>query len=110
MFRRSNHISVQVRADELETAVQHYKDLFRLQEIGREAGSVELKGSNFTIWIDAAEKPVVLQEFVTGDADEARRAVERSGGTVTGESPFGFYVTDPYGMSYHVYIEDEAET
>ena len=111
MFRRSRHISVEVLPDQLEEAVSHYKGLFGIVEENRTDDGVELAGSNFTIWIDVAKgRPQVTQEWVTTDGDAARTAVENSGGRITGESHCGFYVQDPYGMSYHVYVEDEAET
>ena len=96
---------------QLDEAVRHYQGLFGLEEKSRGKDGVELRGSNFTIWIDEdGARPPVRQEFVAQDAAEARRAVESSGGTVTGDTHSGFHVLDPYGLCYHVFIDDEPES
>lgn|GEM_PF-5838680 len=111
MFRRSRHISIEVTTDQLDDAVQHYKKLFGIEQENRTSDGVELTGCNFTLWLDVAQdKPQILHEWVTTDGVGARVAVQNSGATITGESHCGFYVSDPYGMAYHVYVEDEAET
>jgi catechol 2,3-dioxygenase-like lactoylglutathione lyase family enzyme len=111
MFRRSRHIAISVMPDQVEEAVAHYRSLFGLEEASRTEDSIELVGTNWTLLIDRTDKdPGVLHEWVTNDGAAARRAVENSTATITGESHCGFYVRDPYGMTYHVFIDDEAET
>jgi hypothetical protein len=109
MFRRSSHIAIAVPTEDVEGAVAHYKGLFGLEEKSRSEDGIELSGNNFTIWVDRAQgKQTVLQEWVVKDRAAARAAVLASGATITGESSCGFYVSDPYGMTYHVYFDDEA--
>ena len=111
MFRRSRHIAISVLPGQVDAAVAHYKALFGLEEGSRSDESIELTGSNFTLWIDRTDKgPGVMQEWVTNDGPGARQAVEASGATITGDSHCGFYVRDAFGMNYHVFVDDEAET
>lgn len=94
----------------MEEAIQHYCSAFGIEEVRREQGGVELVGTNFSLWLDVADgRPLVMQEWVTNDGDEARKRIVNAGGTVTSESSSGFYVTDPYGMTYHVFVADEPE-
>jgi hypothetical protein len=110
MFRRSRHIAIRVEPGQVEEAVAHYKALFGLHEESRIDGSVELVGSNFTISVDLSYGETgVLQEWVTNEPEAARRAVLASGATIVGDSLFGFYVRDGYGLHYHVFVEDEPE-
>jgi catechol 2,3-dioxygenase-like lactoylglutathione lyase family enzyme len=103
---RSSHIAVRVPADELDAAVAHYKALLGVEEKSREGGEVELVGPNFILWVDGREgSGPMLQEFNATDAAAARAAVERSQAKIVGESSSGFYVQDPYGSNFHVYIE-----
>lgn len=111
MFRRSRHISISVLPDQVDGAVSHYRSLFGLEEASRTEDSIELVGSNFTLWIDRTDKaPGVQHEWVTNDGPAARAAVEASGATITGDSHCGFYVKDNYGLSYHVFVDDDPES
>lgn len=95
---------------QFEEAVRHYKTVLDTKEATRTDDSVELKGPNFTIYVEKSTGPVsVLHEWVTCDGEAARQAHLAAGSTITGESHSGFYVRDPYGMSYHVFVEEEPE-
>jgi catechol 2,3-dioxygenase-like lactoylglutathione lyase family enzyme len=107
MFRRSSHISVQVPADRFEQAVDYYQTTFHLRLGKREPGSAELRGDNFTIWVDVGS-PDAVQEFVVKDGAAARRLLEAGGATILDETSCGFHVRDPFGLRYHVYVEDES--
>jgi catechol 2,3-dioxygenase-like lactoylglutathione lyase family enzyme len=104
MFTRSSHISIQLPADRFEQAVAYYRDTFGLTEGKREEGSAEMRGENFTIWVDVAE-PDAVQEFNVKDGAAARAALLAGGATILSETEFGFHVRDPYGLRYHVWIE-----
>jgi len=107
MFRRSSHISIQVSPERIESATDYYKRTFDLVEGKREAGSVELQGPNFTIWVDEGN-PDAIQEFVVSDGSKAREALCDAGAEILGDTSCGFHVRDPYGLRYHVYIETES--
>ena len=109
MFRRSSNIAVSVPSEKVSEAVNHYIKLFGLKEKSRSEDSVELVGIDFTIWVDVAkETPQVLQEFSVRDGSEARAIIESTQSEITGESPCGFYVRDPYGLQFHVLVEPEG--
>ena len=104
-------MSICVTSEELEEAISHYCGLFGIDVVNRTDDGVELCGSNFTLWLEVGVGGRrVLQEWVTTDGDQARLAIQGSGSTILGDSKSGFYVTDPYGLSYHVFVDDDAET
>lgn len=110
MYRRSGDIAIYVAPDRFEEAIVHYKTLFRVAEGDRSDDAVELRGTNFTIWIEKARGSTgVYHEWFTCDGAEARRLHETSGATITGSSSSGFYVEDQFGLSYHVFVEEEPE-
>ena len=102
-MRRSSHIAVKVKQESLEAAVQFYKSMIGVEETGRSECEVELKGSNFILYISTSEAPLVLQEFVATDPGELKARFEAAGCRTFDESEYGFHVSDPYGMSYHVW-------
>lgn len=107
-FKRSSHVAVHVAPERIEEAVAHYVGLLGVSEKSRSDEGIELVGPNFTIWIDKADGgPAVLQEFTVYDGPGARAAVEASGAKVIGETEYGFFVADPFGMAYHVYVESK---
>ena len=105
-FRRSSHVAVHVAPERIEEAVAHYKELLGVAEKSRSDEGIELVGPNFTIWIDKIDAgPAVLQEFAVTDGPAARAKVNASGAKIIGETKYGFFVEDPFGLAYHVYIE-----
>ncbi|MBS1723298.1 MAG: hypothetical protein JSS66_10135 [Armatimonadetes bacterium] len=110
MLRRSSHIAIRVRPEQLEAAVAHYKAALGVVEKSRTDGEVELTGDNFTLWVGSdALGSGAIHEFLCNDSTEARGRIESAGGVVIGESPHGFYVRDPYGLNYHVFVEEDVE-
>jgi hypothetical protein len=105
-MRRSAHIAVYVPIGRREEAANHYKDLFGLEEKGRNEESVELEGPNFMLFVEESPNPVVLQEFVD-ESPNARSRFERAGCQIFGEWDGGFHVRDPYGMSFHVWTQKD---
>ena len=103
---RSSHIAVRVPANRLEEAVRYYSKLLGAKETKRDGGEVELTGENFFLYIEPGES-VVLQEFATKEGESARSKFEAAGCTVFDESEHGFHVTDPFGMSYHIWLEKD---
>lgn len=104
---RSSHIAIRVPSERLEDAVAHYKTLLGVSETARKPDGVELTGHNFMLYVEPGE-PVVLQEFVTNEGADVRSKFEAAGCRIFDVSEFGFHVSDPYGLSYHVWIEKEA--
>jgi hypothetical protein len=108
-MRRSEHVAVVVPSEKVEAAILHYKTTLGVVEQSRSADGVELKGENFTLWIDATEdEPVVLQEFVPADPVASRALHESQGCEIYGESELGFHVRDPYGLRYHVWTKADT--
>ena len=103
---RSSHIAIVVPPDRVDEAVAHYKTLLGVTETKRSPEGVELSGPNFMLYVEPGDKPVVLQEFVTTEGAGVRSKFEAAGCQVFGESSAGFHVTDPFGLSYHVWLEE----
>lgn len=105
-MKRSEHVAIRVPKDLVEQAVNHYTVTLGIVEKSRSADGIELKGENFTLWIDATEDaPVVLQEFVPADPAATRTLHEAHGCEIYEESAVGFHVRDPYGLHYHVWTK-----
>ncbi|MBV6457842.1 MAG: hypothetical protein HONBIEJF_00962 [Fimbriimonadaceae bacterium] len=84
----------------------HYVSLLGVRETGRDDGHVELSGENFLIYVVSHDHPVVVQEFVSPTRAGARARFEAMGCRIFDESTEGFHVTDPFGMSFHVFFAD----
>jgi hypothetical protein len=108
-MRRSSHIAIRVAPERVEEAVSHYKAALGVIEKSRNEQGVELRGPDFTLWIDRAEQtPLVLQEFVAEGGDSVKDRLQSLGCVVFDEGKDGFHVRDPFGMNYHVWIESPA--
>jgi len=103
---RSSHIAVVVPVGRVDEAVEHYKNLLDLEETKRTSEGVELSGPNFTLYVEPGENPIVLQEFISKDGAGVRSKFESAGCRVFGESDVGFHVIDPYGLNYHVWLDE----
>jgi len=103
---RSSHIAVVVSKERLDEAVEHYKNLLNVIETKRDTEGVELAGENFMLFVEPGESPIVLQEFISQEKAGVRSKFESAGCKVFGESEVGFHVIDPYGMNYHVWLDE----
>jgi hypothetical protein len=107
-MKRSEHVAIRVPKDLVEQAVDHYTVTLGVVEKSRSSDGIELKGENFTLWIDASEgEHVVLQEFVSADPAASRALLEAQGCEIYDESVVGFHVRDPYGLHYHVWTKTD---
>jgi catechol 2,3-dioxygenase-like lactoylglutathione lyase family enzyme len=107
-MKRSSHIAIMVPADKVEQAAAYYRNVLGAEEQSRKDSGIELAGPNFMLYVEPSDRPVVLQEFVSADGPSARDRFAAAGCTIFDESEFGFHVTDPYGMSYHIWVEKNA--
>lgn len=105
-MRRSNHIAIHVPEDQVEAAVAHYIAVLGASEKSRSEEGIELEGANFTLWLMGSDEPEVYQEFVTKDRPGAQRLIAEHGLQVAEETPYGVMVRDPYGLKYHIFIEE----
>ena len=75
-----------------------------------EDGQIGLVGENFTIWIDPEESNgYPMQEFAGSGASVDKQRFLDMGCDVYEESKFGFHVRDPFGMVYHVWVENDEK-
>lgn len=105
-MKRSAHLAIRVRPDQVESAVSFYKSAFGLEENSRTKEGAELTGPNLFLYVEPDSIPVVLQEFIA-EGPDVRSRFEQAGCRIFEESEFGFHVTDPYGMSYHIWTAKE---
>ncbi len=106
--KRSTHIALTISSERLDEAARYYVETMGLTKGESSPKAIELKGDNFTLWLDAGrEQGPVLQEFTLPAAEKetARRRLAASGAEILGDSEHGFYLRDPYGLAYHVFLE-----
>lgn len=106
-MRRTSHIAVRVTPEQVENAVSHYNSLLGTVRKDSTDGQVGLVGENFTIWIDSSDSnDDPMQEFAgSGSAVEKQRFID-AGCEIFDESKQGFHVRDPFGLVYHVWVEN----
>lgn len=105
-MKRSAHVAVRVLPAQLEAAVAFYKSTLGLTEGSQTKEGVELTGPNLFLYIEPDPNPIVLQEFIA-ETPDVRKRFEDAGCRIFKESEFGFHVTDPFGMSYHIWSAKE---
>jgi catechol 2,3-dioxygenase-like lactoylglutathione lyase family enzyme len=107
-MRRTSHIAVRVPPDKAEAAEKFYTEALGLERRQQDTGEVGLFGENFVLWVDSSDHHhLALQEFAGRGAKAAKERFLALGCEVFDESPQGFHVRDPFGLSFHVWIEDE---
>ncbi len=106
--KRSSHVALTVPAARLEEAARYYAETMGLSRGESSPKAIEMKGENFVLWLDAGrESGPVLQEFTlpAAAAEKARERLATAGAEILGDSEHGFYLRDPFGLAYHVFLE-----
>lgn len=104
-MKRTSHIAVRVPPERAEEATRFYSDLFGLERKGGDGG---LFGENFVLWVDSSDNHhVALQEYSGGNVTK-EQFIEQ-GCEVFDESPQGFHVRDPFGLSFHVWTNKDED-
>jgi catechol 2,3-dioxygenase-like lactoylglutathione lyase family enzyme len=105
-MKRTSHIAVRVSPERAESAIEFYSKVLGLERKEGKPGEVGLHGENFVLWVDSSESHhVALQEFA-GKA--SKQQFIDHGCEVFDETPQGFHVRDPFGLSFHVWTAEDA--
>lgn len=110
-FEFSPHIAFQV--DDYPNAVRFYQDVMGMTLVKAGETETALSCGPITFYVESGMPRKLFLEFKTGDLAEAKELFRQAGcklePSTTPEGFEGCYVTDPYGLLFHIWHEKASE-
>lgn len=101
---------VAVHVTNREAALKFYREVLELEMAETDVPQVEFKTDPIRLFLDEADEPATVMEFLVPDLEAARRELEEAGCTVLRWQGKGgdCYVRDPFGFVFNLWEEPEA--
>jgi catechol 2,3-dioxygenase-like lactoylglutathione lyase family enzyme len=107
-FKLSHCVAVHVK--DREAAVKFYREVLGLETVETDLPQIEFKTDPIRLFLDEADRPATVMEFLVPDVEAARRELEAAGCTVLRWQGKGgdCYIRDPFGFVFNLWQEPEV--